>query len=96
MVMLNDGKVAVQHKPMNQIRQLAHSTSNALRWLSFGNGQTFLVAFLLSGSSYKLPYRENFARTNQQTVDMGNSQGKVGSLILLQLHIDIAQPTANE
>lgn len=61
-----------------------------------GDGQSLLVALALSGAPYTLPYGEGLARANEQPVDMADGQREVGSLVLLQLHVDIAQSTANE
>ena len=56
MVMLRDGQLAVQDKPVDQVRQLAQSSADALRWLSLGDGQALFVAFSSGGPSYEFPY----------------------------------------
>ena len=95
MVVLRDGQVAVQHHPMYQVRQLAHAPANTLRGLSLRNGKPLFVTFPLGGSANEFPHRKRLAGTDQQTVNVGHGQSQIGGLVLLQLHVDIAQSAAN-
>lgn len=95
-VVLRDGQFAVQHKPVDEVRQLTHATADALRGFALGYGQSLLVSLALGGASDEFPHRERLAGTNQQPVDVLDRQSQVRSLILLQLHVHIAQPPAYE
>ena len=96
MMMLHDSEITVQHQPMDQVRQLAHATSDALRGLSLGDGQSLLIALPLSGSTYEFPDGEGLARMNDQSVDMPHRQGQIGGLVLLELHVHITQTATDE
>lgn len=93
-VMLGDGQLAVQYKPVNQVRQLAAPASYAFRRLSFCNSQSLFIALPFSGPANKVPYRERLAGTVYQTVNTTDCQGRIGGLVFLQLHVYVAQPAA--
>ena len=95
-MMLRDGQLAVQYKPMDEVRQLAHAATDTLRGLTLGDGQSLLVAFPLGRASNESPDGERLARTNQQPVDVLHRQSQVRSLVLLQQHVHVAQPTTNQ
>ena len=95
-MMLGDGEVAVKHHPVNEIRELAHTASNAFGWLSVRNGQPFLIPSAGSGSSDEFPDREGFAWTNEHSIDVSHGKSEIDSLVFLQLHVHISQTTANE
>ena len=95
MMMLRDGQFAVQHEPVDEVRQLAHAAANALRGLTLGDGQPFLVSPTLGGAPDELPYGERLTRTFQQSVDVLHRQSEVCRLVLLQLHVHIAQSPAD-
>ena len=95
-VMLNDGEIAMEHHPVDEVGELAQSAPNALRGCSLGNGKSLFIAFLGCGAPYLMPHREGLARADNESVDMLDSQGEVGGLVFLQLHIDITQATTNE
>ena len=59
---------------------------------SFCNGQPLLIALPLGGPAHKVPYRERLAWMDNQSVNMADGQRQVSSLVLLQLHIYVAQP----
>ena len=82
-VMFCDGEVAMKHHPMDEIGELTHATADALGGFSMRDGQSFLVAFAGSGASKEFPHREGFAWTNQQTINMFDSQGEIDRLVLL-------------
>ena len=73
-MVLRDGQLAVQHHPVDQVRQLAHPASNPLRRLSLRDGKTLFVTLSLSGTADAFPYGEGLARTNQQPVNMFHGQ----------------------
>jgi len=95
-MVLRDGQLAVQHHPVDQVRQLAHSASDSLRRLPLRDGKTFFVALPLSGTADALPDGEGLAGTNQQPVNVFHGQGQIGGLVLLQLHVDIAQSATDK
>ena len=95
-VMLSYGQFAVQHHPVNEVGELAQSAADAFRGLAFGDGESLLVAFPPRCSSDAFPYGERLAGTDYQSVDVPDGQRKIGSLVLLQHHIDIAEPSADE
>ena len=96
MVVLNDGEVAVEHHPVDEVRQLAQAATDALRGLALGDGEPLLVALKRCGAANLMPHGEGLARADDESVDMGNSEGEVGGLVLLELHIDIAQAPTDE
>ena len=95
-MVLRDGQLAMQHEPVYQVRQLAHAAADALRGLALGDGQSLLVAPALGSASDEFPYGECFAGMNHQSVDMLHCQGQVRRLVLLQLHIDVAQSPTDQ
>ena len=95
-VMLRYGQFAVQHHPVDKVGELAQSAADAFRGLAFGDGESLLVAFPPRCSSDAFPYGERLAGTDYQSVDVLDSQREIGRLVLLQHHIDIAEPSADE
>ena len=95
-VMFNDGEIAMEHHPVDEVRELAQAAPNALRGLSLGNGESLFIAFLGCGAPNLTPHGEGLTRADDESVDMLDSQGEVGGLVFLQLHIDIAQATTDE
>ena len=95
-MMLRDGQVAVQHEPVDEVRQLAHAAADALRRLALGDGQSLPVALPLRGAPDEMPDGEGLAGTDHQPVDVIHRQGQVRRLVLLQLHVHIAQPPSDE
>jgi len=96
MVVFDDGELAVEHHPMDEVRQLAHASADAFRGFALGNGESFLVALAPRGATYHLPYGEGLARTDEQSVDMADGECQVGGFILLQLHVDLAESAPDE
>lgn len=97
MVMVfGDGQVAVEHHPVDEVGELAHAASDAFGWFSVGDGESLLITLAFSGATNQFPYREGFPWTNQQSVNMLHSQCEVDRLVLLQLHINIAQSATDE
>ena len=95
-MVLGDGEVAVQYEPVDEVRQLAQTAPDALRGLALGDGQPFFVALALGGAPHLFPDGEGLAGTDQQTVDVLYGQSQIGGLVLLQLHVDIAQAAADK
>jgi len=95
-VVFGDGEVAVQHHPVDEVRELAHAAADALRGAPFGDGETFLVSLTLGGATDETPDRESLAGPDEESVDMLHRQREVGGLILLQLHIHVSQTAADE
>ena len=95
-MVLRDGQLAMQHHPVYQVRQLAHPASDPLRWLPLRDGQSLFVTFPLCGTADALPDGEGLAGTNEQPVNVFYGQGQIGGLVLLQLHIDIAQSATDK
>ena len=95
-MVLGDGQLAVEHHPVYEVRQLAHTAPDALRGLASGYGEPFLVALAPCGASHEPPQREGFAGADDDTVDVGDGKGKVDGLVLLKLHVHVAQPAADE
>lgn len=96
MMVLRDGQLAVQHHPVDQVRQLAHSAANPLRRLPFRDGKPLFVALPLSGPADAFPDGEGLAGPNEQSVNVFYGQSQIGGLVLLQLHIDIAQSATDK
>ena len=95
-MVLGDGQFAVQHEPVDEVRQLAHAAADALRGFALGDGQSLLVALALGGAPDETPDGERLAGTNHQSVDVLHRQSQVRRLVLLQLHVHIAQSPTDE
>lgn len=95
-VMLGDGEIAVEHHPVDEVGELAHAASDALGGFSLSDGEPFLISLAACGSSDEFPHGEGFARTNQEPINVLDSQGEIDGLVLLQLHIDVAQTATNK
>ena len=96
MMMFDNGQIAVEHHPVDQVRQLAKPPSYPLRRLTFRDDKPFLVAFLRRSASDEFPDGKGLAGRNEQPVDVLHRQRQVRRLVLLQLHIHVTQPTADE
>ena len=95
-VVLNDGELAMEHHPVYEVRKLAEASTNALRGFPIGDKESLLVAFPAVGAPNKLPHGERLARVNEDAVDMAHGQCEVRGLVLLQLHVHVAQAAAYE
>ena len=96
MMVFDNGQIAVEHHPVDQVRQLAKAPSYPLRRLTFRDDKPFLVALLRCGAPDEFPDGKGLAGRDEQSVDVRNCQGKVGGLVLLQLHVDVAQAATDE
>ena len=95
-VVLGDGEVAMEHHPVDEVGELTESASDALRGLSLGDGESFFITSGGGSAPYLVPHGEGLARVDDESVDMGDGEGEVGSFVLLELHVDIPQSAADE
>ena len=81
---------------MYEVGELAHSSAFSLCGTAAGNGQSFLEAASLGVTSHQTPERERLSRTDDDAIDAGGGNRQVDGLVLLQLHVNVAQSPANQ
>ena len=96
MMMLCDGKLGMEYHPVDKVRHLAHTAAETGGGVVGEYGKTFAVALFLCEASDKIPEREGLSRADKYAVYLRSGKGKVYSLVLLKLHIHVAEPSANK
>lgn len=96
MMVLGDGQVGVEHHPMYEVGELAHASAFSLCGTATGNGQSFLEAASFGVTSHQTPERERLSRTDDDAIHAGGGDGEIDGLVLLQLHVHVAQSSANQ
>ena len=94
-VQLGDGEGAVQHQPVDQVRQLAQSAPDALAQPAAGDGQSLLIALAAGGVAHRAPEGKGFAGGDDQPVHLCGGQLQVAGLALLQPGVYPGQPAAD-
>ena len=94
-VQLGDGEGAVQHQPVDQVRQLAQPAPDASAQIAAGDGQSFLVALAAGGVAHRAPEGKGLARGDDQPVHLRGSQLQIAGLALLQPGGHPSQPAAD-
>ena len=83
MMVLGDGQRRVEHHPVDEVAELAHSAADGLAGLRVGDDQPRAVAARGDRRPDEMPERERFARTDEDAVDPRRGERKVDGLVLL-------------
>ena len=82
-MVLGDGQRRVEHHPVDEVAELAHSAADGLAGLCVGDDQPRAVAARGDRRPDEMPERERFARADEDAVDLRRGKREIDRLVLL-------------